>query len=85
MIGFSSFDKNNISTFMYEDQWAFEDSWKRMAGLKFVSQGAISLWNTLIKPIKYEYDLESFFKYYKIINVKALSERIGMNQSLLSQ
>lgn len=35
--------------------------------------------------IDYEYDLESFFSFYKVINVKALSERIGMNQSLLSQ
>jgi transcriptional regulator with XRE-family HTH domain len=25
------------------------------------------------------------FQYYKVINAKALSERIGMNQSLLAQ
>jgi transcriptional regulator with XRE-family HTH domain len=31
------------------------------------------------------YDMESFFNFYKVINAKALSERIGMNQSLLSQ
>jgi transcriptional regulator with XRE-family HTH domain len=30
-------------------------------------------------------DMGSFFKFYKIINAKALSERIGMNQSLLAQ
>lgn len=30
-------------------------------------------------------DLRSFFDFYKVINVKALSERIGMNQSLLAQ
>ena len=30
-------------------------------------------------------DLASFFKFYKVINAKALSERIGMNQSLLAQ
>ena len=35
--------------------------------------------------IQFEYDLESFFDFYKVINAKALSERIGMNQSLLSQ
>jgi DNA-binding transcriptional regulator YdaS (Cro superfamily) len=29
--------------------------------------------------------MESFFNFYKVINAKALSERIGMNQSLLSQ
>ena len=30
-------------------------------------------------------DLPQFFEFYKIINAKALSERIGMNQSLLAQ
>ena len=30
-------------------------------------------------------DLAQFFDYYKVINAKALSERIGMNQSLLAQ
>jgi len=35
--------------------------------------------------LKFEYDLESFFHFYRVINAKALSERIGMNQSLLAQ
>ncbi len=35
--------------------------------------------------IQYKYDLESFFSFYKVLNAKALSERIGMNQSLLAQ
>lgn len=35
--------------------------------------------------IKYSFDLESFFSFYKVINAKTLSERIGMNQSLLAQ
>lgn len=39
----------------------------------------------IIDEIKFEYDLESFFDFYKVINAKALSERIGMNQSLLAQ
>jgi hypothetical protein len=30
-------------------------------------------------------DLPQFFHFYKVINAKALSERIGMNQSLLAQ
>ena len=34
----------------------------------------------ILKP-----DLQSFFSFYKVLNVKALSERIGMNQSLLAQ
>ena len=37
------------------------------------------------KDLRFEYDLESFFDFYKVINAKALSERIGMNQSLLAQ
>lgn len=38
-----------------------------------------------IEEIKLELDLASFFDFYKVINAKALSERIGMNQSLLAQ
>lgn len=38
-----------------------------------------------IDEIQFEYDLDSFFAFYKVINAKALSERIGMNQSLLAQ
>ena len=38
-----------------------------------------------IDEIQFEYDIESFFAFYKVINAKALSERIGMNQSLLAQ
>ena len=35
--------------------------------------------------IKVSLDLPQFFDFYKVINAKALSERIGMNQSLLAQ
>lgn len=35
--------------------------------------------------LKIMLDLPQFFEFYKVINAKALSERIGMNQSLLSQ
>ena len=38
-----------------------------------------------IEEIKFKLDLDSFFKFYKVINVKALSQRIGMHQSLLAQ
>jgi hypothetical protein len=37
------------------------------------------------EEIKLVQDLPGFFFYYKVINAKALSERIGMNQSLLAQ
>jgi len=35
--------------------------------------------------IKLEYDLPTFFEVYNVINVKALAERLGMNNSLISQ
>lgn len=38
-----------------------------------------------LADLSFEFDLESFFDFYKVINAKALSERIGMNQSLLAQ
>ncbi len=37
------------------------------------------------KDLKITLDLQQFFEFYKVINAKALSERIGMNQSLLAQ
>lgn len=37
------------------------------------------------KDLKIKLDLPQFFEFYKVINAKALSERIGMNQSLLAQ
>ena len=35
--------------------------------------------------IEFEIDLQQFFQYYRVINSKFLAERIGMNESLLSQ
>ncbi len=35
--------------------------------------------------LNFQFDLASFFHFYKIINAKALSERIGMHQSLSAQ
>lgn len=51
------------------------------ANLSFDEKGFVYA----IEEILFEYDLESFFDFYKVINAKALSERIGMNQSLLAQ
>lgn len=33
----------------------------------------------------WRFELAEFFEFYKVINAKALSERIGINQSLLAQ
>jgi hypothetical protein len=38
-----------------------------------------------LEKLNFEFDIKSFFEFYRIINAKALSERIGMNQSLLAQ
>lgn len=35
--------------------------------------------------LKWTLDIQQFFAFYKVINAKAFSERIGMNQSLLAQ
>lgn len=35
--------------------------------------------------LRFIFDLTQFFAFYRVINVKALSDRIGMNQSLLAQ
>ena len=37
------------------------------------------------QQLKITLDLPQFFEFYRVINAKALSERIGMNQSLLAQ
>ncbi len=37
------------------------------------------------EDLKIRVDLPQFFEFYKVINAKALSERIGINQSLLAQ
>jgi len=64
------------------------DSWEElqemiieMVDLTFEDLG----YTYTIDEIELEYDLKSFFDFYKVINAKALSERIGMNQSLLAQ
>jgi hypothetical protein len=38
-----------------------------------------------IDEIRFEYDLPTFFEFYRIINQSALSKRINMPQSLLAQ
>lgn len=35
--------------------------------------------------IEFEIDIPQFFQYYRVINAKFLAQRIGMNESLLSQ
>ncbi len=37
------------------------------------------------EALDFELDFQQFFEYYKVINAKYLADRIGMNESLLSQ
>jgi predicted RNase H-like HicB family nuclease len=43
--------------------------------------------NTKFDPARlaFEIDFKQFFQFYKVINSKALAEKIGMNPTLLSQ
>ena len=38
-----------------------------------------------IARLSFEIDFKQFFQFYKVINSKALAEKIGMNPTLLSQ
>jgi hypothetical protein len=49
--------------------------------LAFEDKGLVFSMN----EIRFTLDIQSFFEFYKVINAKKLSERIGMNQSLLAQ
>jgi predicted RNase H-like HicB family nuclease len=38
-----------------------------------------------IDDVHFIFDIKSFFNFFNVINAKALSERVGINQSLLAQ
>lgn len=81
--GYSAYckvDENLIAT-QGETFEELKDMILDAVNLTFEDQPFVYLENEL----QFEFDLESFFDFYKVINAKALSERIGMNQSLLSQ
>jgi hypothetical protein len=72
----------NRSLITSGDNWQeLQDMIIEMVNLVFEDLG----FSYTIDEIELKYDLESFFDFYKVINAKALSERIGMNQSLLAQ
>ncbi|MBI1286195.1 MAG: XRE family transcriptional regulator [Flavobacteriales bacterium] len=37
------------------------------------------------EDLRFEFDFQQFFQYYKVLNAKFLAEKIGMNPTLLSQ
>jgi len=52
-----------------------------------VEASSLHFENETIDPseIAFSIDFKQFFKYYKVLNSKALAEKIGMNPTLLSQ
>jgi len=82
-VGYSAFAKvGNISINTQGDTFEeLKDMILDVVNLSFEDKGFVYT----IDEIGLKYDMESFFAFYKIINAKALSERIGMNQSLLAQ
>ena len=82
-LGYSA-STNIGNSFVATEADSFEELKARMIealNFTFEESGVIYTLNDLA----FEFDLESFFDFYKVINAKALSERIGMNQSLLAQ
>lgn len=64
------------------DTWPeLKSSIIEMLNLSFEDKG----YTFTMKDVVLSYDLKSFFAFYRVINAKALAERIGMNQSLLAQ
>lgn len=82
-VGYTAFGKwKDINLVTCGDDWEeLQRMIIEMVDLSFEDYG----FTYTIDEIRFEYDLESFFAFYKVINVKALSDRIGMNPSLLSQ
>jgi hypothetical protein len=64
-----------------EDYNELTDNIVEAVNLAFKKEGYIYK----LSEIKIAYDMESFFQFFKVINAKAFSERIGINQSLLAQ
>ena len=75
----------------YADKYAVYTVGKNLKELKLKMIEALNLYFESKgeifeeKDLRIHLDLPQFFEFYKVINAKALSERIGMNQSLLAQ
>jgi hypothetical protein len=79
--GYSVYAKNYPVATTGEDLSELKSNMVDALNLYFEEKGIIVSEN----DIKVTLDLAQFFEFYKVINAKAFSERIGMNQSLLAQ
>lgn len=82
-LGYSA-SANIGNSFVATEADSFEELKSRLIeALRFTFEGTGVKYT--LNDFAFEFDLESFFDFYKVINAKALSQRIGMNQSLLAQ
>lgn len=85
-------EKTSTGFSAYAENLPVYTTGKSMTELKSNILEAINLYqeendgaSITLKDINITLDLPQFFDYFKVINAKALSERVGMNQSLLAQ
>jgi len=85
-------EKTSTGFSAYAEKYPVYTTGETMTELKGNIVEALNLYNEEMNlpevnedQINIKLDLPQFFDYYKVINAKALSKRVGMNQSLLAQ
>lgn len=82
-------EKTDTGFSAYAEAYPVYTTGESMYDLIDNTREAFSLYfeNTGFDPamLSFEIDFRQFFQYYKVINSKALAEKIGMNPTLLSQ
>jgi transcriptional regulator with XRE-family HTH domain len=79
--GYSAYATKGMTFTVGKDLDELKKNILEVVNLSLEDQGK----SVTLNDIKISLDLPQFFSYYNVINAKALSERIGMNQSLLAQ
>ncbi|MCR8557723.1 hypothetical protein KXD93_08725 [Mucilaginibacter sp. BJC16-A38] len=85
-------EKTSTGFSAYAEKFPVYTTGRSITNLKENILEALNLYNDEMNlpevnesQIQITLDLPQFFEYYKVINAKALSSRVGMNQSLLAQ
>ena len=85
-------EKTSTGFSAYAEKFPIYTTGRSITNLKENILEALNLYNEEMNlpevnesQIQITLDLPQFFEYYKVINAKALSSRVGMNQSLLAQ
>ncbi len=79
--GYSAYAKKGMVFTFGKDLEELKSNMLEVVNLSLEESGKTAT----LDDLKISLDLPQFFQFYKVINAKALSERIGMNQSLLAQ